>query len=98
MYPRCLFIEIKPGSWYYLLEKPYAPEIADWRAEADAHGAFPSSEAAEFHLSRICPYPITRIPNLPYREGYSPDAILAERMEAGLERFRATIDQDLSLF
>lgn len=89
MDPKCLFIEVKPGTWYYLLAKPLAPDVHDWRQEADAHGSFSSLADAEGHLHYIYPGPVNRILDLHYREGYKPDAILAERMEAALERFKA---------
>lgn len=47
----CVFIERKPGQWYYVLEDSHAPKNAwDWMEYASAYGAFPSYEVAWKHL------------------------------------------------
>lgn len=48
----CLFVEPKPGEWYYILESYNAPKNAwDWREYADATGPFSSETAAQEYLS-----------------------------------------------
>lgn len=47
----CMFIEIKPGEWYYILETWDSPKGGwDWREYAEAYGPFPTEEAAAKHL------------------------------------------------
>lgn len=48
----CLFIEIEPGRWYYLLEDSFAPKNApDWREFATAYGPFATEDEGEEHLN-----------------------------------------------
>lgn len=48
----CVFIEPKPGTWYYVLEHGFAPKNAwDWREYASCYGPFSSEDAAIEHLS-----------------------------------------------
>lgn len=47
----CLFIQIKPDQWFYVLEDYNAPKNAwDWREHATAYGPFPTEAAADEHL------------------------------------------------
>ncbi|MHB8618424.1 MAG: hypothetical protein ACYDAG_02455 [Chloroflexota bacterium] len=47
----CVFIEVKPKRWYYILEDYGAPKNAwDWREHATATGPFSSLKAAETYL------------------------------------------------
>jgi len=47
----CLFVQIKPDQWYYVLEDRSAPKNAwDWREYAEAYGPFPTEEGAHEHL------------------------------------------------
>ena len=47
----CLFIEIEPAKWYYILEDYNAPKNSwDWREYASATGPFKTEETAHTHL------------------------------------------------
>jgi len=47
----CLFIEIEPKKWYYVLEDYNAPKNSwDWMEYARAYGPFTTEEKAEEHL------------------------------------------------
>lgn len=47
----CLFIEYKPGQWFYILEDYHAPKNAwDWMEYATAYGPFASFDTADTHL------------------------------------------------
>jgi hypothetical protein len=47
----CVFVEVKPGEWFYILEDYSAPKNAwDWREYAEAYGPFPTYEVANAHL------------------------------------------------
>lgn len=48
----CAIVEVRPGEWYYVLERGDAPKLAfSWMEHADAYGPFPTLDAAEAHLS-----------------------------------------------
>ena len=47
----CLYLEIKKGEWYYVLEESDAPKNAwDWREYATACGPFATFDLAYEHL------------------------------------------------
>jgi hypothetical protein len=49
----CLFIEMKPNKWFYVLENYNAPKNSwDWMEYARAFGPFTTEEQAETHLSK----------------------------------------------
>ena len=49
----CLFVQVKPTQWFYVLERYNAPNNAwDWMEYADAYGPFPTQESADEHLAR----------------------------------------------
>jgi hypothetical protein len=49
----CIFVEEKPGRWFYVLEDGSAPKDAwDWMDYATAYGPFKTMEAAHDHLDR----------------------------------------------
>lgn len=49
----CLFIQVKPDQWFYVLEDYNAPKNAfDWRDYAQAYGPFQTEELADDHLRK----------------------------------------------
>ena len=47
----CMFIEIEPSKWYYILENYHAPQNSwDWREHATCTGPFVSFDKADKHL------------------------------------------------
>ena len=72
----CLFQEVSPLRWFYLLEHSHAPKNAwDWREHSTAYGPFPTFEAADKHLDENHANPggaeIRK-----FEPGYKPDAIM----------------------
>jgi hypothetical protein len=73
----CEFIEVKPGSWYYLLEGWDAPKMADdWREYANAYGPFQNVEEAQEHLRRNHANP-GGYSTSSYEPGFEPGPVLA---------------------
>ena len=72
----CVFIEVEPGKWYYLLEDYNAPKNAwDWREFATAYGSFDALEKAQRHLSDNHSNPGGFMVD-PYKEGAKLDEVL----------------------
>lgn len=72
----CLYVEVKPGEWYYVLEGYGAPKQAwDWREFADATGPFPTQEALRKHLHDNHANPGGASVRA-YKEGYEPDEVM----------------------
>lgn len=47
----CCFVEVEPGSWFYVLQNWDCPaQTWDWREFATGYGPFESLEAAREHL------------------------------------------------
>ena len=47
----CVFVEVEPGKWYYLLQDGDCPaQVRDWREYATAYGPFKTHEQALRHL------------------------------------------------
>ena len=47
----CVFIEVEPKQWFYVLENGNAPKDAsDWYDFATAYGSFPTFDKALEHL------------------------------------------------
>lgn len=77
----CLFIEVEPGKWFYVLEDRDAPKNAwDWREYATAYGPFSSEEAADKHLGDNHANP-GGSDSQPYEEGYEPDEVMRRLIE-----------------
>jgi len=45
----CIYVEIKPGAWYYVLEGDFGNRF-DWMADASVVGPFKTMEEANKHL------------------------------------------------
>ena len=77
----CLYIEVKPGEWWYVLEDYNAPKNAwDWREHATARGPFSSEDAADEHLHMYNANPGGSC-SCPYEDGYEPDEVMKRLME-----------------
>ncbi len=49
----CIFIEIKPNQWYYILQNGDCPVGAfDWLDYATAYGPFSTEDVGHKHLER----------------------------------------------
>lgn len=47
----CLFLQVEPQKWYYVLEDSSAPKNAwDWRENSTAYGPFSTEDLADQHL------------------------------------------------
>ena len=80
----CLFQEVAPGKWFYILESGFAPKNAwDWREYAHAYGPFRSLERAEQHLSDTQPNPGGWNIN-EYKDGYKPDAVMSSLIKIAM--------------
>jgi hypothetical protein len=79
----CVFEEIAPHVWYYVLEHWDAPKQCwDWREYATAYGPFRSEDAAHAHLARHHSNPGGYSVN--HREGHALDAVLTTLIEAAV--------------
>lgn len=78
----CLFQEVEPGKWYYVLENCSAPKNAwDWREYAACYGPFGAFEAANEHLSRCHANP-GGYSKQGFEPGYQPDKVMQKLIGA----------------
>lgn len=72
----CLFVEVQPGQWWYLLEHYNAPKNSwDWREHSTAYGPFTSEDSAYEHLRDNHANPGGSCTSS-YVEGFKPDEVL----------------------
>ncbi|MEN3238615.1 hypothetical protein PUR29_34815 [Methylobacterium ajmalii] len=77
----CLFREVAPGQWWYVLQDWSCPRGAwDWREYATAYGPFPNEEAADAHLRANHANP-GGCNISPYQEGDVIDDVMARLMK-----------------
>lgn len=82
----CMFIEIKPAQWWYVLENTDAPKNAwDWREYATATGPFGTEEIARTHLHRYHANPGSSY-TVEYDPTYVPDDVMKRLLEEGATR------------
>ena len=84
----CMFVEVEPCAWYYVLEEYDAPKNSwDWREHAAAYGPFPTMETAYRHLHDNHANPggywsTAYDPENPYK----PDEVMTRRIESAKKR------------
>lgn len=82
----CVFIEVAPGQWWYVLEDFNAPKNAwDWREHAQAFGPFATEDTARDDLFSNHANP-GGWSTYAFREGYKPDPVMARLMTEAKER------------
>lgn len=88
----CLFLEIEPNQWWYVVEDVYASdEGGDWREQASAYGPFDTIDQGIDHLNAHHSNPGGWI-EIPFSEGQSPpDAVMIRLMEEAKNRDRNAV-------